>query len=542
MSASSGAQIQVSLRGAQDILLMSPKEDTLFRVDYRRNTNYAAAEAEQSTDTTALLGRRNIQTKISRAGDLLSQVYLHAHFDALLPVTTASAGSDVGGTHQGWVNGLGYAMIEDITMLIGNKQFDNMDGQFMYMREQVAEKPECTLGQAVGYYESEGDRWYASMQPQDLYVPLQFWFNNYIEQSLPVIGLYWHEMQINLTLRAQADLIYSIGTPVAHATDGMTEMNFICNFQYLDRPERALFANQKLEQIFIQHQDLGTESWTTATNASLTVNIRMNHPITDLMWAPVLDPSLRSSNADSIWNPYFNFDGAFYIPPATIDLGNPDAGLIQTPYKSAQIFFNNQQRTVVLTSDYLNQIPQHRSQTRIGKASSAARVAGYSFAAKANDILHTGSANFSRFDQATVKFNLWTAADETGYTDGATFWRNNASVKVHARNCKLMPPPLPFFLPYRYSQNRPQGNSTRRLCENPFNPPPFLPPSNGLSPPFPLLYSGGFFYSGMMVRPLSTLFITITNSTHYTGHQYAIYFIDIEPFYLANQSPTEFAA
>ena len=430
--ASSAAQIQVSLRGAQDILLMSPKEDTLFRVDYRRHTNYAAAEAEQQTNTTAALGRRNIQTTISRAGDLLSQIYINASFDAIIPTTAADWNN--GQNYVSWVNGLGYAMIDDIVMLIGNKQFDDQDGQYMFQREQVAAKADRKLGQAVGYYDVREDRAMASMQPQELNVPTQFWYNNFLEQSLPVIGLYWHEMQINLSLKSQADLLYahnggySAGGKLTNFTTlGLTDLHYICNFQYLDRPERALFANQKLEQIFIQHQDLGDNSWLTTSSAQQQINIRFNHPVSDLMWAPI---GAYTSSTNTAWNPYFNYDGVTYKPFA----GGPD--MVQEPYKSAQIFFNNQARTIELSSKYLRQMPQHRAQDRIGNENVGARVAGYSFAAKTNDILHTGSANFSRYDQATVRVNLWTTADSSGYTSGAT-WKTDATFKVHARNFQL---------------------------------------------------------------------------------------------------------
>ena len=430
MSGSTAAQIQISLRGSQDIMLMSPKEDTLFRVDYRRHTNYASAEAEQQTNTTAALGRRNIQTTISRAGDLLSQMYINASFDAIIPTTAADWNN--GQNYVSWTNGLGYAMIDDIVMLIGNKQFDDMDGQFMFQREQVAAKSDRKLGQAVGYYETREDRALASMQPQELNVPLQFWYNNFLEQSLPVIGLYWHEMQINLSLKSQDDLLYafnggySSGEKASNfTTGGLTDLHYICNFQYLDRPERALFANQKLEQIFIQHQDLGDNAWTTSSTSQQQINIRFNHPVADLMWAPT---GAFSSSTNTDWNTYFNYDGITYQPFAS----GPE--LVQEPYKSAQIFFNNQQRTIELSAKYLRQIPQHRAQDRIGAEGNSARVAGYSFAAKTNDVLHTGSANFSRYDQATVRVNLWTAAECSGYVAGEQTWKTEATFKVHARN------------------------------------------------------------------------------------------------------------
>jgi hypothetical protein len=128
---------------------------------------------------------------------------------------------------------------------------------------------------------------------------------------------------------------------------------------------------------------------------------------------------------------YFNYDGVTYKPFAA----GPD--LVQEPYKSAQIFFNNQARTIELSAKYLRQIPQHRAQDRIGDEGLGARVAGYAFAAKTNDILHTGSANFSRYDQATVRVNLWTAADSSGYAAAGSNWLTNATIKIHARNWQL---------------------------------------------------------------------------------------------------------
>jgi hypothetical protein len=411
---------------------MSPKEDTLFRTDYRRNTNYASAEAEQQTQTTAALGRRNIQTTISRSGDLLSQVYINASFDAIIP--TSAADWNAGANYTSWTNGLGYAMIDDITMLIGNKQFDYMGGGFMFQRETTAAKADRKLGQAVGYYETREDRALASMQPQELNVPLQFWFNNFLEQSLPVIGLYWHEMQMNLTLRSQTDLLYNFNGGYSHGytTQGLTDLHYVCNFQYLDRPERALFANQKLEQIFIQHQDLGENSWTTSSSNQQQFNIRFNHPVCNISFAPEMAYSNVGNNTNADWNMYFNYDGVTYQPFQN----GPE--LVQEAFKSAQIFLNNQQRTINLSAKYLRQIPQHRSAYRIGREDLSARVYEYSFCADENNILHNGSANFSRYDQATFRINLWTSADSSGYIYGqGASWQTNANMRFHARNFQL---------------------------------------------------------------------------------------------------------
>jgi hypothetical protein len=337
-------------------------------------------------------------------------------------------------------------MIEEIVCLVGNKDFDTQDGEFMFMREQVAAKSDRKLGRAVHFYDTPFQAAQESLHPVELTVPLQFWFNNFIEQSLPVIGLYWHEIQLNLSLRSLADLTYTIGTqPGSISTTGLTSggLNYLCNFQYLDRPERALFANDKLEQVFIQHQTLGEEHF-GATDNFKDINIRFNHPVTDLMWAPRLVS--RTSGLNKEW---FNFNGT----PYTIkNLGSPAGPTFAAEtFREAQIFFNNTDRTVELSAEYLRQIPQHRSQRRISP-DDMYRVYGYCFGIDVNDVLHTGSANFSRYDNATLRLGLWGSGTSTwAVADGAsvgTYLTTNislgceATVRVHARNFQARPSPF----------------------------------------------------------------------------------------------------
>ena len=495
MSVSSGCQLQVSLRGAQDILLMSPQEDTFFRVEYRRHSNFASGENEQSCNTTPALGRRNIQTTISRSGDLLSQVYLNARFT---PFTVGATDQDFSSAHcAGYVNGLGYAMIDEIVCLVGNKDFDRQDGEFMFMREQVAHKADRKLGRAAHCFDSSFAAAQQSLHPVELNVPLQFWFCNYIEQSLPVIGLYWHEVQLNLSLKSLADLTYSVGTTTAITAGNLESLQYICNFQYLDRPERALFANDKLEQVYVQHQTLGEESW-TADAATKEVNIRFNHPITDLMWSPRL--LTRTSTVAKEW---FNYNGKDYAAPG---LGLYGPILQAETFRSAQIFFNNQQRTIDLSAEYLRQIPQLRSQEAIS-ADDEFRVYGYCFGVKVNDLLHTGSANFSRFDQATIRFTLWGPGLQTFAVASDTARASSisaanialgaaCSVRVHARNFQLNKTSIGSMLPFPLSYLL-FPSSTNQNCHS----------SSDRSIPFQYLS----FSDGQCVIPLPIPFLHKTN-------------------------------
>jgi len=455
MSASSGAQAQVALRGPLDSTTMSPRETTFFRAVYTRHTNFASAEAEQACNNTPNFGRSNIQTTIQRSGDLLSQMYLYMELNRFkflnAGVEPAAAGTldwDSGNC-SGWVNGIGYAAINELTCLIGQHDFDTQDGRYMYMREAAASKSDRRLGAEVGLYPTQFDACTASLLDQKLYTPLQFWFNNFLEQSLPMIGLYWHELRVDSDLKNAADLYVQLGThgtltvgqnvfTCTPPTTLLPEMHFLCNFQYLDRPERAMFANQKLEQIFGQVQYLGEETY-LATDNFKQVSIRWNHPVTDIQW-------VLQSDAARAANDWFNFGGVEFRP-VPVNGGDTAPVLIAQPFESAQIFLNTHNRTVELPSVYFNSIPAHRAHTRIPRAIADnftnEFISTYPLGVDPDGLLHSGSINFSRMDSAYVRFKLWhdTAAPPANSWNAAgnaqVPWAHAGSINIYGRNVNL---------------------------------------------------------------------------------------------------------
>jgi len=391
---SSGAQAQLALRGPQDTLTMSPKEVSFFRAVYTRCTNFASAESYQSCNNTPALGRTNIQTTMSRAGDLLSQQYIAVTVPRI-DFTGSATWSAAGGHYTTWANGIGFAMIDEITAQIGQHDFDTHDGVYMYCREQLAAKSDRQLAEEVGLYEDEAIAAQHSLVPQQLYIPMQMWYNNFLEQSLPMIGLYWHELRIDLNLKPASALLATgwngHGTPVALPSN-ITDLYYVNNFQYLDRAERSLFANQKLEYIFMQVQYLGEETF-LATDRSKTVNIRWNQPVTDQFWVFMKESSITGNRP-------FDFGGIEY----TAGYAGSSTVFVAPPYMSAQIFLNTHDRTLALPSEYMSSIPAHRAHYRIPRNKF---IGSYCYGADVNGLLHSGSVNFSRMDSATMTFNLW---------------------------------------------------------------------------------------------------------------------------------------
>lgn len=440
MSASVGCQTQIALRGPQDMLTMSPREVSFFRAVYSRHTNFASGEVEQSTNNTPAFGRSNIQTTVARAGDLLSQMYLTVHLPQIT-YTDPSKFSLTGGQFTSWANGIGFAMIHEISAMIGQHEFDTQSGRFMYMREMVARKPGHKLTEEVGLYDHIGQAAIHSLVPQKLHIPLQFWFNNWLEQSLPMIGLYWHELRMDLSLKPLSELLQigwgsqiPAGTGVTPA--GLNELHYLCNFQYLDRPERAMFANQKLEQIFVQVQYLGEESF-LHTDTYKQVNIRWNQPVTDLMFVFQREDAIAANN-------WLDFSGVRFaplitpIPPIPGPYTFPAQSMHAPPYENAQIFLNNNQRTVQLSVENFSTLPAQRGHYRVphGKF-----IGTYPFGTEVDGLLHSGSTNFSRMDTAYMRFKLWSQTapsyswDPTNTAVATPMpWSYDGRIHIYARN------------------------------------------------------------------------------------------------------------
>merc|ERR1711998_585418 len=56
-----------------------------------------------------------------------------------------------------------------------------------------------------------------------LYVPLQFWFNRNPGLALPLIALQYHEVKINLDLRALDECLWAVSTLTA--TEGVVKVS-----------------------------------------------------------------------------------------------------------------------------------------------------------------------------------------------------------------------------------------------------------------------------------------------------------------------------
>jgi hypothetical protein len=124
-----------------------------------------------------------------------------------------------------------------------------------------------------------------------LYVPLQFWFCNNPGLALPLIALQYHEVKINIDIRAIDECLWAVSSltssdghdlKVSQAySQSLVSASLYVDYVYLDTDERRRMAQNPHEYLIEQLQYTGAESVGSSSNK---IRLNFNHPCKELIW------------------------------------------------------------------------------------------------------------------------------------------------------------------------------------------------------------------------------------------------------------------
>jgi hypothetical protein len=408
----SGAMVQLGVKGPQDAYFLSATELTPWKARYPRHTNYAVTELQIPFCSNTGYGRQRMTAKLPRAGDLLGQIYL---YDEVAPISYDGPNvydpQAIPIAASWYTDALGHAKIIDAEIQIGQHPFDKQTGEYMEWTDSIMSPFGKDLGDMVGKYPTPIDRIMAGQNTQRLYTPFKFWFCKYFEQSLPMVGLYWHDVNLVINQRPLNELYHSSGGAIGHTVvpDAPRETYLLGLYVYLDKLERASFANGKHEYLFEQVQYLGEETHPAATSVQQH-SIRYNHPVQEILWACQRDSVITGGPATG--NNWFDYTG---VPFNESGFGVPHD---TDPFLRATILLNNHERTIDHFAPYYRHVQQWEKHSRLAPANR--RIYGYSLGLRPENLLDTGSANMSRMDTAYVRMTYPTG--NLGWTGRTRFY------------------------------------------------------------------------------------------------------------------------
>jgi len=403
---SPGGLLQLVAQGKQDVFLTGNPQISFYKVVYRRYTNFSIESSRMYFEGTPNFGQR-ITCLVPRFGDLLGTIFLEVTLPAL---TLASNGSAVS-----YVNSIGHALIEEITLEIGEQEIDKQTGQFMDLWTQLS----VPAGQRDAFNVMvKRDDFYTGTEftgQQKIIVPLQFWFCRNPGNYLPLVALQYHPIRINIKLRSLQDMAFfditTVPDPCAPGLLNPVSIESIMmwgDYVMLDKEERRRFVSATHEYLIDQVQ-YTPKIGIPAGNALTNVKLDFNHPIRELIWYVQRDIMLNRHE-------YFNYSSR-YIDEYFVGCNDSPTDIML----SAKIQLDGQDRFDRRESSHfsLTQPFQRHTFTPIFKY-----IYVYSFALRPEDVQPSGSMNASRIDSFNLLIDVNTA-----------LWSPPASAACNIGNC-----------------------------------------------------------------------------------------------------------
>ncbi len=417
----SGGLLQLVSTGRQDIYLSGNPQTTFFKQVYRRYTNFSI-ETQRIPFDTAVDFSKLITTTIPRSGDLLSQMVLEIRLPKLTPqgpvtstgcsgVQTVTPFDYTDTTPQySWVNGIGHAMIDYISIQIGQQEIDRQYGEFLHIWTQLSTPGSKRAGvnNMIGQLDTYNDA--SQMGPLKLFVPLRFWFCNNVGMALPLIALQSTPIRVYIKLRNGNDMVFTstlMDDPCGELPTPPTikDMTLWGDFIYLDNEERRRFTSSRheylIEQVQVQKRYPIPQN---ATNISVPLNF--NHPMKEIIWVVQQDRMLTGHE-------WFNYGSRMLN-----EFGIPNLDLIS----SAVLQFDGYDRFERQSAEYFRLVQPWQRHTAIPNDF----IYVYSFSLAPEASQPQGSCNASRLDSIVLAIEMNSSVNSV--PSGVTVYATNYNV------------------------------------------------------------------------------------------------------------------
>ncbi len=390
-----GGLLQLVAYGAQDVYLTGNPQITFFKVVYRRHTNFALESIQQTFNGNVDFGQR-VTCTISRNGDLINRAYLVLECAAnnLCPY-------------------FGLRVIKYAEIEIGGQKIDKHYSDWMYIWNELS----LPQGKKEGYYAMVGGK--GGAIAGKMYVPLEFWFCRNVGLALPLIGLQYHEVKINIQFEEKSKCGLTMNDGSDASVSEQLSATLWVDYIYLDTDERRKFAQSSHEYLIEQLQFTGNE------NAGTKLKLNFNHPVKELIWTTQINTLLNKNwfnySLGDLQSTKISADTLSYADITSV-IGPNSTALNATA--TAKLTLNGNERFSQRDGKYFNLVQPFQHHENVPNNTG---INVYSFALKPEEHQPSGTLNMSRIDSATLDLSY-----------GATITSETHTTSVYAVNYNVL--------------------------------------------------------------------------------------------------------
>lgn len=378
----SGALLGLVAYGNQDVYLTKDPNVTFFKSAFKRYSMFQKEVVALSANGNPAFGRK-ITVPIVRSGDLASRCYV----EMVLPELVAPDNM-----HIAYCKYVGLALLESVEFLIGGAKVDKHYSTWLIIMHELYTKPGKEKNADIMIGNVDLLTTPKPVIPEyKVRVPLQFFFNRFYKQALPLVALQYNPCQFDIQFKRAEDLytIYDVSGPTPVPTSKtlpiapiLGAVNVWCEYIFLEDEERDAIVADVVDVVFEQTQFNSPEAY---TGPKLKSRLAFNHPVSELFFMIQLN-----TNVDNGANRWADFTMS----------GNDAAKAYNgaQPLKSATLMLNGNDRFAAQDAMYFNNQVPYECHSR----SPAAGIYCYSFANNPEDAQPSGTLNFSRIDSAAL--------------------------------------------------------------------------------------------------------------------------------------------
>ena len=207
-----------------------------------------------------------------------------------------------------WVRKLAHYVVKNISITANGQLLETISSDRLETYQQLTQKNKSTYYKMIGHCDELMTYHDKPKRSRTIYLPLIFWFNQAVSQSLPLIASTATEYIINIELRNLSDVLYT--EPFAKLfnpektidTDPtMGRSYLVCEYIYLSPEERQLFMHTPLEYL-VREVQVNELVINAAEENNLTVGYPFANPCEYLVMliksAAHTDTAIRKTSAD----------------------------------------------------------------------------------------------------------------------------------------------------------------------------------------------------------------------------------------------------
>lgn len=491
-----GGLISLVAYGSQNVLLSGNPQMTYFYKAFRRYSHFAIENI-----TTAMDGPNELfydqtiklRAKIQRSGDLLSDMYFTFRIPDIFSKYVQPTAQRTAQYQFQWVRYLGAAIINNAAFYVGGQKIQEFTGTYLMSKAVVDydidtfEKWRVLVGDtnelsdpAKGIYAGgTNSTGYPSVFPsgqtnrpsifgQDIFVPLPFWFAEATSQALPLVGLQYHDCEVQLTLNPIEQLYtyldvsgfrvspnFRMSAPLSDIRMNIPEYgstidlsgqmrNFLTDFGtsipamntwflnpriqstyiYLPKDEQKIFATTPLSYLIYQ---VTAYPFLGLYNRQL-LDLETHNPITRLLFINQRSDTLARNDFSNLTN-WWNFPHPPYSPTpgqSPMNISAFSSGILvpqgqMNILRSIRVLCDGNELQEEKPIEFFTKITPFRYVTGSPKT----LIPIYSFALHSPSTQPSGSINSSRIRNFQVEVDVYPLPTNTTYTYDLTIYVEN---------------------------------------------------------------------------------------------------------------------